>query len=303
MNMPATDTPVIDRICEVCGSREVRLLRHSDFWSFDVGRCPDCRMVFVLDPPPFAGEPEYVEGADWEDYVEWMRGDDALRVAVLARLGQLAPPVAAGRPYLFDVGAGVGDFVALAEQHGFSAGGNDISARGIKHAYDRHGLTLSPLLLGDQPPQSADVITMWCVLAHVNEPEQFLQEAYAMLRPGGVLFLRTPRWCVLDMVGTTAARLSRNRASRLADRRVTAGHMHIYNARNLTRQLEQVGFDQVTAEPTCHFPMSTDVYLTSTGGLARLGRRFAAVIDALIEREWFIRNTLMVYARRPLEER
>ncbi|MCU1659154.1 MAG: hypothetical protein JWO57_3810, partial [Pseudonocardiales bacterium] len=123
------------RACEACGSKRVRLLRHSTFWSFDVGRCPDCKMVFVLDPPPFQGEPEYVEGADWEAYVDSLRGDDELRVRVLRRLRGLVDRHDAS-PRLFDVGAGVGDFVALAQQHGFDAGGNDISSRGIRHAYE-----------------------------------------------------------------------------------------------------------------------------------------------------------------------
>ncbi|MCU1658464.1 MAG: hypothetical protein JWO57_3120, partial [Pseudonocardiales bacterium] len=160
------------------------------------------------------------------------------------------------------------------------------------------GVTISPLMLDEQPPSSVDAITMWCVVAHVNDPETFLREAFAMLRPGGVLFLRTPRWCVIDTVGTAATRLTQGRASRLADRRVTTGHMHLFNARNMTTLLESIGYTDVVAEPTCHYPLSTDAYLTSTGVAAGVAKGLAQGLDKLIDREWFVRNTLMVYARR-----
>lgn len=299
--MPIVSPPLGATVCEACGSRRVKLLRHSPLWSFDVGRCADCKMVYVLDPPPFQGEKEYVEGEDWEEYIDAQRGDDSLRIEVLKRLARLAPKPADQQPVLFDVGAGVGDFMALANEYGFAATGNDISSRGIKHALDRHGVTVSPLMLDEQPEQSVDAMTMWCVIAHVNEPREFLRDAYRMLKPGGVLFLRTPRWCAIDTVGVTGARLSGGRARRLADRRVTTGHMHLFNRANMTTLLSSLGFVDIAAEPTCHYPLNTNAYLASTGGLIGSAKRLSGGLDALIERGWFIRNTLMVYAQRPTD--
>jgi SAM-dependent methyltransferase len=295
----ALSTPLLARRCEVCGSGQVRLLRHSEHWSFDVGRCGDCGMAWVLNPPPPKVEKPKVEGVpDWEWYIDAMRDDDSFRVAVLDRIRSILDPGPGVKPVLFDVGAGVGDFVVLANEHGFAAGGNDISPRGIAMAKERHGLELSPLVLANQPPASVDAITMWCVLAHVNEPRTFLREAFAMLKPGGVLFLRTPRWCVVDTAGQAMSRFSGGSAHRIADRRITTAHMHMYNAKNMTRQLEAIGFDDIAAEPECHFPWTTDAYLSTGSRAAKIASRFGPVIDKLIERRWFVRNTLLVYARR-----
>ncbi|HVV31193.1 MAG TPA: class I SAM-dependent methyltransferase, partial [Mycobacteriales bacterium] len=284
------------RRCEVCGSPRTRVLRHSAAWGFDVARCRDCDMVFVLDPPSAQVlEEAYSAGGDVDAYANAQRGDEDFRIGVLARIRGLLGVAAgtASEPLLFDVGAGTGDFLLLARAHGFQVAGNELGPRAIAFTRDRHGIELSPLLLGDQPPASVDVVTMWCVLAHVNDPAAFLREALAMLRPGGVLFLRTPRWCLIDTLGTFAARASRGALSRIADRRVTAAHMHLYTARNLAQLLRTTGFADVDVQPACHFPFRTGVYLDSTGISGRLLRPAERLFDALITREWFVRNTLL----------
>lgn len=292
-----SDVHVVARACEVCGSERVGLLRHSDVWAFDVGRCPDCSMVFVLDPPPPAAvEGAYIEGGDCTPYVDIQRADDKVRPRVLDRIQELLGP---GEHRLFDVGAGVGDFLMQAREHGFVVSGNEISPVAIDYTRDRHGLELSPLMLDEQPPSSVDAVTMWCVLAHVNDPEAMLRDILAMLRPGGVLFLRTPRWCVIDTVGTSVDRVSRGRWSGLADRRVSTGHMHLYSAENMTRLLHKVGYTDVEALPACHFPLSTDAYLGSSGPVGKALSGLSRGFDALIQRDRFVRNTLLVYARRP----
>lgn len=287
--------------CEVCGCRRVRVLRHSARWGFDVGRCRECAMVFVLDPP-VAGtvEAAYVQGGDCTPYVDVQRADDRIRPRVLRQLhDMLARAPEGGRHRLFDVGAGVGDFLVQAREHGFAISGNEISPRAIDYTRDRHGIELSPLMLGEQPAGGVDAVTLWCIIAHVNEPEVMLRDVLAMLRPGGVLFLRTPRWCLIDTVGTAVDRLSRGRLPGLADRRVSLGHMHLFTAANLTRLLERVGYTDIRARPATHFPLSTDCYLQTSGLPGRLLGRFSRGLDALIQRDLFLRNTLLVYARRP----
>lgn len=288
---------VLDVPCEVCGSDRVGLMRRSELHQFDVGRCRSCKMVWAIDPPPeeelhaaYAGDPT--------PYTEWQRGDDELRLGVLDHLRELV--AAPGRtPTLFDVGAGVGDFLVLAREHGFEVGGNELSDDVIDFTFERHGIRLSGDMLADQPSASVDVVTMWCVLAHVPDPRAFLQEALAMLRPGGVLFLRTPRWCTFDTVAVAAAKLSRERLPQVADRRVTPAHLHLYNEKSLTRLLAEVGFTGIEMNAECHYPLTTDVYVESTLRGGKAVRLAASAIDRLIERDLFIRNALIVYARRP----
>src|SRR6185312_1616576 len=137
-------------------------------------------------------------------------------------------------------------------------------------ARENYGREVSVAPLAEQPPQSVDAVTMWCVLAHVPDPLEFLREARAMLRPGGVLFLRTPRWCAIDTVGIAAARATNERVTGLAERRVTQSHMHFYNRTSLALQLRLAGFTDVTVESRCHYPFVTSGYLHTIGGRAKL---------------------------------
>jgi SAM-dependent methyltransferase len=212
---------------------------------------------------------------------------------VLARLGELVPVGAArGRRVLFDVGAGTGEFLALAAEQGvFEARGNDLSASTAAYARDTRGVEVTATPLGEQPPGSADAVTMWCVLAHVPDPGLFLREAHALLRPGGVLFLRTPRWCAIDTAGMVLARVG---FPKVADRRVNRRHLRIHDERDLGIALTAAGFEPLDVRPVCHYGFSADAYLDTMGR----GRRGARVLDGLIDRGWFVRNTLFAYARK-----
>ncbi len=285
--------------CRTCGSDDVRVLRHSDAYGFDVGRCKRCRMVWVLNAPEADQvEERYVGGTDCTPYVELHRAEDPGRDAVLEHLLRLAPHAPGQRPLLFDVGAGVGEFLLDARAAGFDVAGNEISPKAIETARELHGVELSPLMIGDQPAESADVLTMWCVLAHVPDPAQFVREAFAMLRPGGILFIRTPRWCTIDRVGFGAARATGGRWTKVADRRITPAHLHLFHDRALRTLLSDAGFVDVDLQPSCHYPFATEAYLGAVLP-APVATRAARGVDRLIDERRFIRNANFAFARRP----
>jgi SAM-dependent methyltransferase len=293
-------TQVEPLVCEACGST-AKQLRHSDHWDFDVARCRSCGTGFVPGLVPSVAAPVVEEPAgepkdiDWEGYVAVTRDDHKLRVQVLDRLKKALP---GARPKLFDVGAGSGHFLVMAQEAGFEAAGNDVSLSAVAYVDKTHGIKLSSELLDAQPASSVDAITMWCVVAHVDDAREFLSEAFAMLRPGGVLFLRTPRWCALDTTGIRLAKVSRGRWHGLIDRRVTRGHLRLYSAEGLSTLLEEVGFAEVEATAAVHYGSTTDFLLPKQGPM-RMVKPATRLIDAMIERSWAPRNALMVYARRP----
>ena len=286
--------------CSACGSVRIKTLRRSHYWPFTVGRCRDCGTAFAIDPP----EADVVEGqydTDTQDeYVDWARETRSAYEAVLGGVRERLDHCE--QPMVFDIGAGVGDFLALAGDSGFRISGNELNPAAAEYTLKRHGIALNTLRLSEQQPECTDALTMWCVLAHVPEPEEFLVEALAMLRPGGILFLRTPRWCTIDTVGVSLAKATGNRVWQIADGRVSLAHLHLFSDEGLRRVLERAGFVDVEVIPTCHYGLKTDVYLGAMGlrTVARLGQ---AVLDRLIARGWFIRNTNFVYARRPRPRR
>lgn len=289
-----------DDECHACGGR-LGSIRRSARWGFDVGTCADCGTVSVVGAAGIvASDAEAGEGAetDWEFYTARMHVRDPVRSAVL---GSLRRRIATGtdRPVLFDVGAGTGAFLDLARSDGFQIAGNDISASAVGYAADRYGITLSPHGLAEQPARTFDAVTMWCVIAHVGDPSAFLADAFQMLRPGGVLFLRTPRWCGIDAAGAVVARVTRGRIAHLPDHRLTRGHLHLYREEGMERMLTSVGFTDVEVRPVAHTGCTGREVASRLGGPRLVQGWCARLVDRAMGTRAAPRNTMFVLARRP----
>lgn len=200
---------------------------------------------------------------------------------------------------IFDIGAGAAEFLDEARRRGFEVTGNEITPGALVLAREKFGIDLhlgDISTMTDVPPQ--DAVTLWCVLAHVTEPDAQLRGAHDLLRPGGVLFLQTPHWSVLDRTARLAHSATGGRASRLLDRRVAVHHIQVDTRRSITHNLDRAGFDVISVTPRARYSLKTDVYLRSLGVPERVGRPAGRVLDKLVDRELMPRIVLDVYARR-----
>ena len=124
-----------------------------------------------------------------------LRAFDRRRLTFLGRAGARPP----GR--LLDVGAGRGRFVAQARAAGWDADGIEPSLRGVRGARAR-GVELQQAGIEDAVVEngSLDVVSLWHVLEHLDEPDAALERIAGWLRPGGLLVVGVPN------VGSVQAR-------------------------------------------------------------------------------------------------
>lgn len=288
--------------CEGCGSPAVSLLHRSVRNSLLVGRCRSCRLVSVLNLPRQSELVGQYEAADQYDAYIAAQRVSALHLRyerTIRRLTELLV-VAGGRPSVFDVGAGAGAFLSLCRSAGYDVYGNEVSPQAARLCAERHGIRLSDKELHDEPGDSRfDAMTMWCVIAHVEEPRAMLADAARLLSPGGVLFLQTPRWCLLDVAGLGLTRLSRGRLSHVTERRINSAHLRLYSVGNLSAMLIGLGLEVVAMRSTCDYSLHTSAYLAGMHVPAYLHGPVSAGAEMLIDKKIFARNNLDVYARKP----
>lgn len=97
---------------------------------------------------------------------------------------------------IFDGGCGLGEWVLALNQKGFQVTGMDVSKKTIQLLRERYPET--NFIYGDIrhttfPDETFDAYFSWGVFEHFeNGPQNCIQEAYRILKPGGMLFISVP---------------------------------------------------------------------------------------------------------------
>jgi 2-polyprenyl-3-methyl-5-hydroxy-6-metoxy-1,4-benzoquinol methylase len=97
---------------------------------------------------------------------------------------------------LLDIGAGTGDFLAVAKTNGWEITGIEPSEKAKAIAISK-GVAFAENLAGIAD-HSFDVITMWHVLEHVPDVEAQITELKRILKPDGVIFVAVPNFKSYD---------------------------------------------------------------------------------------------------------
>ena len=177
-------------ICPMCGGRDMATEFRSTN-SYDIVRCRQCRLVFTdarTAPPPSELYPPFEQS----DTAAQRSARQALSLFTLqrARLIEAARP--SGR--LLDYGAGAGQFARFMAGRGFDTVGLEPYSLGTTLEEKNLRLVRAPLAKVKAELGTFDVITMWHVLEHLEQPLPLLKELRSMLAPGGVLVVSVPNF-------------------------------------------------------------------------------------------------------------
>ena len=227
--------------CNLCGAHDSTLLTTKD--GFQVRRCRRCSLVFVGNPPDqtFLSR-HYSFDAGYHDElktnpasVEFHEAEARRNLALLTRYRQGGT--------LLDIGCSTGLFLAKARAAGWVVRGNEYSADSAQVARTAHGLDVvsGALQPGSFAAASFDVVTLWDVLEHVPDPQSTLRLAASLLKPAGLLVVKTPnvdglypRWSLkaLPYVGFWG-------------HPEPPGHLFQFSVRTLGRMVSAAGLDPV----------------------------------------------------------
>ena len=218
--------------CPACSRAEASALLRERGRS--VVRCGACGLAF-LSPFPSAQELSDLYSGSYYSRDETY--EQNLSDEIRGSFGRLLP---SGR--ILDVGSGAGEFLELARSAGYDVHGLDTSPLAMELCGSA-GLpfTRAELTEFEARECSFDGITMWDVIEHLTNPRAYLRAARRLLRPGGLLVIKTPdvQWAVMSL-----ARL----LSRVNGARGVLGypaHLLYFDASSLAKLLEVAGFEIV----------------------------------------------------------
>jgi 2-polyprenyl-3-methyl-5-hydroxy-6-metoxy-1,4-benzoquinol methylase len=176
--------------CECCGGSEYFFASTKRGWK--LWECRKCGVFFVWPQPTFQQLASiYSQSAGYfatsEQELSKTSPYDALQ------LNQHFQSLGMSNGRLLDVGCALGSFMYHMQGLGWEVEGIDINGDAVKVARKNH-LTahIGEFQTYSFPASSFDVICMRDVIEHGRSPKQMLLTAGRLLRPGGLLLVKTP---------------------------------------------------------------------------------------------------------------
>ncbi|CAG7857085.1 hypothetical protein MCAMS1_01804 [biofilm metagenome] len=221
--------------CNVCGGNDIAVLATTSRSGKALRTviCKDCGMVWS-DPFPHNPRSFYED-----DYRVAYKGTFTPKPKHILRAGK----VALSRRHLLgkwiekpqkilDVGTGGGEFAYLLQTLGHEVSGIEPNKGYAEYSKQEYGLSVQVGFIQDinQPDESFDLITIWHVLEHTENPYEVLTKLHSLLKPHGILVVEVP---------TIEATCQSPKST------FHEAHIFNFNLDTLNKLGEKVGFTQV----------------------------------------------------------
>jgi len=155
---------------------------------FQITTCPQCTHSWLVTAQDQHHQVEEIYDHDYAGHRIDKTFEMKCREALMLDISPHMPPPAC----LLDVGCGNGSFVLAAQEAGYDTLGIDISEEGVAFAVSRGANAHHYDFLTHAFDKKFDIITMWDVVEHLHSPAIFIHRARELLKPGGILIIKTP---------------------------------------------------------------------------------------------------------------
>lgn len=260
-------------ISRISASCPLGCLKPEVKWQFPNGvhsikRCLRCSIVFVQSGS--SESQSLYDGAYFEQkYTRpinsgYINADAAQKkmLGCLRRAISLCQSLNGKPGTILDVGCGTGRFLEIAQKGGWVTQGLELFPGIAQETAARLGIKVSAssILETDLPSHSFDVITMFDVIEHIEEPVRALDICERILKPGGVLILTTPNFNGLGrrLMGKDAFAIWPDE------------HLIYFRPSTLRKALALAGFGHVEMNTRDIYPENVAMFLSRLRGREQL---------------------------------
>lgn len=168
--------------------------------AFDLHHNPEFDMLLTFPKPSLENLPRYYES---EDYISHTDGKRSLfekmyhfiKGIALRKKIKLINSIS-DKGSLLDIGAGTGDFLSAAKNNHWKVTGIEPNLKAKSIALKK-GVSFEDDLLSLED-NSFDVITMWHVLEHVPNLEEYISELKRLVKSNGTIIIAVPNYKSFD---------------------------------------------------------------------------------------------------------
>lgn len=196
--------------CPVCKSGDIKaLFSAKDFTvsleMFVIARCNSCTAMFTQDAPTQGDIYRYYASDNYVSHSNTQKGlvnrlYHIVRNRTLIskrRLVEKETGLAGGE--ILDIGCGTGAFLNELKKSGWNITGlepDDTARRNAVLLFDIHPIESNEIF--NLPVKKYQAITMWHVLEHVHQLQEYICRLGELLSPDGVLFIAVPNYTAGD---------------------------------------------------------------------------------------------------------
>ena len=239
---------MISTKCFFCDTSEYLTIHTDAPW--EVAKCKGCGYVYTRIRPSREDLPNYYAADYFKDQrhrKKFFNADGSRRIRDVSYSNRIADVEhhVSKRGNLLEIGAAKGGFLASLRERGWETDGVEISADGVREAWEDHGIELFCGELEDYTTEKRyDVICMYQTFEHVWNPASTLAKCRELLKPGGILIIEVPNRKAFEM------RYSARRREMSYD---LPRHLSHFTPEFLARESEKRGF-QVLETDNYHAP-------------------------------------------------
>lgn len=230
----------MNKKCYLCDSSDIKKIKEGvrDNSAINVYKCKNCGLEFlseVTSKDNFYKKGEMHSKISIENWLKKTSIDDKRRIKQLEKYLK--------NKKVLDFGAGSGGFVTLAKKYAKLSIGYEID-ESLQDYYSKNGIDIRKNLKNID--EKFDIITLFHVLEHLNEPENHLKTLINMLKDNGKLVIEVPN--------SNDALLTLYKNESFKNFTYWSCHVFGYNSKNLKLLFNKVGLKCEKVIYTQRFP-------------------------------------------------
>lgn len=264
--------------------------------------CLDCALIF--DMRAESDDVRYSDIHHFKNVDPHLKVGKSKNYFFNSALNHLSSKIKGKKKSILDVGCGFGYFLEVASRKGWQVSGIEIVSSAVRDAKAKVGnqnIFHGTLKEARYPDDSFDVITLWDVLFHVQNPFEELKECCRVLKERGIIAIRV-RNAHFEKMAYKVYSLIKKIFPSIRIKAPYVFHRYCFSANSISQLLHRVGFTkiQITNSPLTkgdpYGYADIKILVEAAKGLFDLTSRLTFSISG---GKWIIGPSLLVWAEKP----